>query len=180
MNIGLVIKISLAIFTITGVMTHLLCENIDYMVGSKGTRIILTSVLLILVLTCVIAGISFIVLSLTYRYHYPEDCDVDYSSCQTKTIDEYYEQDGSLYVVVGNDTFLITHNANDNYIKSNECIVKKNDEYFSNCFVDKSEIVIYREEKWNWFVEKPFGQNTLYVNSELYNKLQNITPLDVN
>lgn len=180
MNICLVIRILIVIFIITGITAYLLCENIDYMVGSNEAKIILTSALLILVITFVIAGLSSIVLSLTYRSHYPNDCVVDYTSCQTQTIDEYYEQDGSLYVVVGDETYLITHKEDDNYIKSNECIVKQNDEYFSNCFVDKSETVIYREKKWNWFTEKAFGKNTLYVNNEVYNKLLNITPLDIN
>lgn len=176
MNISFVITILIIILiVIVGILTI-----ISYFISEieMSTPVAISCIILFLFLVadfaCLIATAS------KYVKHYPEDCVADYSNCQTQTITKYYEQDGSIYTVIGDKVYLITHKNEDDYICSDECIVKLNNEQFSDCFVRASETVIYREEEENWFTEKTFGQNTLYVNDETYNKLLNITPLDIN
>ena len=187
MNISFVITILIIIFiVIVGILTiisYFISEiemSTPAAISCKMSTPVAISCIILLFLFLVADAVCLTVVMFKYAEHYPEDCVADYSKCQTQTITKYYEQDGSIYTVIGDKVYLITHKNEDDYICSDECIVKLNNEQFSDCFVRASETVIYREEEENWFTEKTFGQNTLYVNDETYNKLLNITPLDVN
>lgn len=103
-----------------------------------------------------------------------------YDNSSVTTVSKYFVKGDSVYAELKNGDIyeLETSSPTIDNTLSEKAIIKKNNEYFSNCFVPKRTAISYYKTNW-LYISKGTKNSVLYVDEDTYAELMDITPLDI-
>lgn len=103
-----------------------------------------------------------------------------YDNSSVTTVSKYFVKGDSVYAELKNGDIyeLETSSPTIDNTLSEKAIIKRNNEYFSNCFVPKRTVISYYKTNC-LYISKGTKNSVLYVDEDTYAELMDITPLDI-